>query len=222
MKIISKFKDYYDFVAGHDADPRKVYVRDARIISPHIKNAPRIDYAEYLSEYFLGEVWFCDRLYPYVQDIRANEFWWRYEDMPQNVIEYIYRLWTDRCRGFIGRQISVEGLFDIDLFKIKSKVGHLKPIMHYSTHRRTYKIKMNAAVHAPIAYTWLRDALHPEIVINGRLTDLKFNKVVSPSEAFTEIYNWIPYQEPPMPSDPTDMSRFENKGFSKKTSFRGK
>lgn len=43
-----------------------------------------------------------------------------------------------------------------------------------------------------------------------------------PQEAFTEIYNWIPYHEPAMPSDPTDMSRFENKGFSKKTSFRGK
>jgi hypothetical protein len=27
MKIISDYKDYYDYVIGYDTDPRKVYLR---------------------------------------------------------------------------------------------------------------------------------------------------------------------------------------------------
>ena len=58
--------------------------------------------------------------------------------------------------------------------------------------------------------------------LNPKLVDISFNKIVSPTEAYQEIYNWIPYIEPELPGPPEDMDRYIAKGFDKKTSFRPK
>ena len=58
--------------------------------------------------------------------------------------------------------------------------------------------------------------------MNGSLEEIEFKQIKSPTEAFQNIYNWIKYIEPEVPSDIDDIQRFEGQGFDVKTSFRGK
>jgi hypothetical protein len=210
MKIISKFKDYYDFVAGYDTDPRKVYDRSMRIAGTFYKDVPKMKSLEW-NGFYLGEVWFCDTRYPYLYD-RNGDYHYDYYQIPE------------ATRDWLQEQRSNHREFDLAdhwHIRFKRKRGSRKHPgwMNWLT---TKEEKINTRFRAPIIFTQLRDELYQEIVFNGRLSDVNFQQVMSPAEAFTTLYNWIPYHEPEMPSDPTDMGRFENKGFDTKTSFRGK
>jgi len=228
MKIISKQKDYYDFVVGHDSDPRKVYVRKEEVLEKEV--GKELSYALLHSRYFLGEVWFCDKLYPYVRDWKEDTFWYDYYQIPPAVKEAINPRIVSRYGRTFDRQadafscayyrhMSLEGHFDIELDK---RDQHRN--WWYSTHFRKIKVKLNTKYSTPVLFSCYRDGQYPDClrIKNGLLKEVKFGQVMTPAQAYMALYNWIPYQEPKMPDDPTDMSRFENKGFSKKTSFRGK
>lgn len=217
MKIISKFKDYYDFVAGHDTDPRKVYVREHIEFYNSDKSTPKLVAVHQkgnlnLFDFFVGEVWFCDVRYPYFQDVKADVLYWDYDEIPEKTRSLHDKINTGHLRTDLP-----------DHFDVKPVSRRHKKYRWIYTPYRTKKEKdLNTRFKAPVIFSYLREKLFTTTVINGRLQDVGFGGVLSASEAFTSLYNWIPYIEPDMPSDPTDMSRFENKGFSKKTSFRGK
>lgn len=215
MKIISKQKDYYDFVVGHDSDPRKVYVRKEE----ELEKCEDISYGLYDDRFFLGEVWFCDILYPYMLDSKTGRFWYDYYKIPEDVREFINQREASRNSCGYYRSGNVERHFDIELHKFNKRRKYW-----YSTHFRDIKVKLNTKYGAPVVFSCYRIGALREMLIvkNGLLAEVKFSQVLSPQEAYTTLYNWIPYYEPKMPDDPTDMNRFENKGFSKKTSFRGK
>lgn len=218
MKIISKFKDYYDFVAGHDTDPRKVYVREMKVVDytfqgekPNILSLHESPTYGNMYNFFMGEVWFCDQRYPYLQDVRLKLMYWDYEAIPERTKD----LWEKVNSG--SRRYDLTDHWGIKLSK-KHKRYHWR----YSSYLSDKEKDLNTKFNAPVIFSYIWDKRNVETVINGRLADVNFAAVKSPQDAFTEIYNWIPYIEPEMPSDPTDMSRFVNKGFDKKTSFRGK
>lgn len=217
MKIISKYKDYYDFAAGHDTDPRKIYIRKAVHFTR--EQCPELSYSRVGSKYFLGEVWFCDHLFPYLHDYINGIFWYDYYTIPKSILAAINATPADRYSCAYYQNMSLEGHFDIELDK-RNKRKH----WWYSTHFRKTKINLNKKYETPVLYSVFQPHKWPDILLvkDGLLQDLKFAQVKKPAEAYTELYNWIPYHEPEMPSDPTDMGRFENKGFNKKTSFRGK
>lgn len=214
MKFIGKYKDYYDYVVGHDSDPRKVYVRKLE----YLKCPIDISYAK-MGSYFLGEVWFCDKLYPYLRHIPSNSFWYDYFQIPEQVKEAVKQERADAYSDNYYRTMDLEGHFDIE--RDERNKGRR---WWYSTHFRKIKVALNSKYQAPVLFTCCRSDDFPDClsVKNGLLSEVKFGQVMTPQEAYTELYNWIPYYEPKMPDDPTDMGRFENKGFSKKTSFRGK
>lgn len=63
MKIISKFKDYYDGVGAHNQDPLPLYIRHTEVIDSYwkdpIKNIPITNYRQE------GWILFCGRVYPF-------------------------------------------------------------------------------------------------------------------------------------------------------------
>lgn len=226
MKIISKFKDYYDFIAGYDTDPRKVFVREMLFPGFSFKHekysfSHRIfDVLKHYQElkqknttlyypptiFFLGAVMFCDEIYPYIYNLATKEYIYDYEKIPLNILEHF-------------KEEIKKHFYIVD--KETRKNNRWKWLYgERDTIEKINKMKLNTSFGAPIVFTRLKDDLHPEYVINGNLSEISFGQAKSPQDAFTELYNWIPYNEPEMPSSPDDMQRFTGQGFDKKTSFR--
>lgn len=213
MKIISDFKDYYDYIAGYDTDPRKVYVRrreefypydkvlQERVGEDNVKLLRRLSNTNiYLTPkkghvrrftsdiYKHGALLFCNKLYRYIKEIKNTE-----------IITYH---WNDSVITEEFRRYYVNNSF----FPKISWDGYFDPLEY----------NINTATNIPIIHCNGR-----EIVINECLKSIDFSKLKSPQEVFTEIYNFIPYVEPELPmGGPEDMIRWEQKGFDKKTSFR--
>jgi hypothetical protein len=225
MKIVSPFKDYYDFVAGYDTDPRKVFVRGGESYSEGEDKLPGHSIFSIVQQHthlvkwpaknrawFQGLVLFCNKAYPYIQDLVSSTVYWSYADVPEE------------------EQQAIDAAMDA------ARYGYERLFLHFRTVERTatrfglnetdrYEQQgtFNTDYKAPIVFS-AYDAVRgkPRYWVNGKLGDLEFRKIVPPQEAYTTIYNFLPSDAPPLPTDPTDMQRFENKGFDKKTSFRGK
>lgn len=220
MKIVSRFKDYYDFVAGYDTDPRKVFVRGGEIAGLYGKPAEFPDLVgEFVKDaFYIGEIWFCDQHFPYLKDIEANKFYYQFECIPEEVLQRYYRLFEEsrNINTYRGKYRGIKLHFGItEKQKYSWQILHDKQFVD-----ERYKAAINTKFNQPIFFTRERDGYMNEIVRNGSLMELNFSQVKPPQEAFTELYNWIPYVEPELPSDVHDMQRFEGKGFDKKTSFR--
>jgi hypothetical protein len=230
MRIITKHKDYYDFIAGYDTDPRKIYLR-RNLINPkewqrsdkdYIQcEELRFDMVHSTLKLFLGEVWFCDRNYRYVHNLITNEFYWEYDKIP----EYIINLYCKkRNLGLRNRWNKDEdheenGLMNYFGIYVRGEGWGNNPTKLREKFENLYQAKLNTKYKEPIIITRYREYMG-EVVFGGVLKDIQFNLIKPPQEAFTELYNWIPYFEPEMPNDPMDTQRFEGKGFDKKTSFR--
>lgn len=233
MRILSPFKDYYDFVVTQP-DNKKVFVRNTLEVvfteEEHKKSPERtflspIPFDEFngrgsrhrgnvdsFEGGFISVLAFCDKLRYYL--VHNNLIYWHYEDIPEEVINKIYPRsrwgkWDDE--NYEKWSWGRSPLKDILHFK---KLGwvldrHTKEPIHTD---------LNKLFNTPLVY--VKTPNYMSITLNPKLTDIGFNKVLSPTETYQDIYNWIPYNEPETPSSPTDMSRYEAKGFDKKTSFR--
>jgi hypothetical protein len=87
MRIISKFRDYYDSAAAYGIDRTVVYVRETKEITP--RKQSRWTYRPVLFkhknityEYQQGQIGFCGGCYPFVivtwyekQELKRNVFW---------------------------------------------------------------------------------------------------------------------------------------------------
>jgi len=234
MKIISQFKDFYDFVVT-ETDNRKVFVRATKdvvftkeeqkknpsrtILSPipreKVSQLDRRDYIAHFDHGHVSVVAFCNKLHTYLQ--YKNLIYWRYEDIPADVLKDLEPYGRSRWETS-----------DEDYEKYSWYHNPLKDILRYKKidwvrdrhTKEPYETKLNKAFNAPVLI--VKDGTLDHITLNPRLTDIGFNRILTPTEAYQDIYNWIPYNEPEVPSSPTDLSRYEAKGFDKKTSFRPK
>lgn len=224
MKIICKFKDYYDFAVGYDTDPRKIYIREKTILGKNEligvnkykllyfcdgnlqtvvyemdrKNTRR-------GQYYVGCVYFCDIKYPYLFDQSRNTFYYQFEEIPLKIIAEFESLheyyWRDKLQEYF-------------LFERRwSRKG-------YVYREISSACNYNKLAGSPVLYSWLNENGEEEFVMNGRLSDIKFAAFKSPQEAYQELYNWIEFKEPITDTAPENMDRFASKGFDKKTSFR--
>lgn len=235
MKIISQFKDYYDFVAGHDTDPRKIYVRKTKIFKSWDTDRPIINYKEIrdntmasVKEFFTGEVYFCNNRYPYLQDLLVGKIYFHYNRIPEDIKEQYNKIRSRinaRHHSYSDRVALLETIFDIKIEKKKTRWSvwsDRQEAIHakIAEQKRLQEIPLNRKFNDPIIFSRIREGLHAEIVMSGSLEEISFNQIKTPTEAFQEIYNWIEYTEPEVPDDPTDTQRFEGKGFDAVTSFR--
>lgn len=192
MKIISNFKDYYDFIQGkYGIDTKVVYERipetktDSKwwksgIYVPGFRNIP--------DGYYFHMIAFCGTL---------------------------YAIWYNRGKFYIGDEI--ESLHSDMIRTDKTTYAGDREYLQYHGKPTT----ANYIAQCPVALVnryWgdkdftVRDK-------NPKLSDFNFAKVVPPEEAYLKIYNFL-IEEPVIKDNRTDVEKVVSHGFDKKTSFR--
>lgn len=163
MKIISKFKDYYDFLQGkYGIDELKVLDRTLSKEQP---------YSEFDKDY---DIIFCNTRY--VRE-KINDWFYKNHILNNNKYEFICNS-TDNYAWF--------------------KVNEFNNLKY------------------PI-YCKRYDKEH----YNFCLKNVKFNEVLSPEQCYLTIEEFLGKIKEEVPQTiPTDLDRFQAKGFDKKTSFR--
>lgn len=219
MKIVSKRKDYFDWVVL-ETDPRKIFIR-------HLKPLEREDieqmalniYGDHQARlHFLGvselyrdrdihlysgNVWFCDKKYPYVFHQEALEYYYSLADVPSELLKkYPLVPARKKFRGHFSGPFA---------YLVKNRK---MPLARYADKEVDINTKIGYAI------VFGGHEFFGDIIVNGLLKDVQFYKVMTASQAYTELYNWIPYPEPALPGGPDDMIRYVGKGFDIRTSFR--
>ena len=245
MNIISGFKDYYDFVV-RETDNRKTYIREATALDSsmtavlynkvygtklsYVNNIIQSNtFTEQDTKYFESAIWFCDRYYKYVMNLETNEYYYAIEQIPKDIYEKSKTTKSRWQHSLSGRKFAryENSVFDSLGPTINDVKGESKEAIKNSSsffnrnELLNHQVKLNTKIGAPVFINRIQsNKIGTVEVINGILKDIQFNKLFKPEEAYTELYNWIPFIEPIMPNDPTDIQRFEGKGFDKKSSFR--
>lgn len=221
MKIISKFKDYYDFII-QDPDSKKIYPRYLEEITDNFtlfnkkflyefipKNNEKLISLVEDRAYCFG-VAFCGKIYQGIYFKPLDEFYYSNEQVSEEFINFVER----------GNSTYYKDIFYI-LKKsfIDKKYNLFKP----------QPTKINKHFESPLVYippkygffnSEKRSNFYTRPYKNIKLSNIDFHKLFPPKEAYIEIYNYIEYPEPKIPSNPEDMDRFQSKGFDKKSSFR--
>jgi hypothetical protein len=238
MRILSPYKDFYDYVVI-ETDNRKVYNRETKdvvftelehnkapertFLSPltydkidqmRVKGFHAFGKGITFGKGHIGVLAFCDRLRSFL--IYDDIIYWHYEDIPEEIVKTLRKSVESRW----SRWDKVDKSYE------KSVWGRdpLKDILHFKKidwvldrhTKEPIKTNLNKIFDTPVLrYSGVRN-----ITLNPKLNEMGFNKAITPTEAYQDIYNWIPYNEPEVPKSPDDMNRYEAKGFDKKTSFR--
>jgi len=168
MRIISKFKDYYDFLVG------KYGIDELKILDRTLTSAPVL-----FNEF---EFIFCDTTYGVI-----NKDSWSYKHKIKN--NNFYEILLEKNNSV--------------WYKTKQKNNFKQPI-----------VKIN------YLYSYNTKAYDKENhFYNFSLSKIGFNEVMSPEECYLKIESHLS-KEDVLQTIPTDLNRFEAKGFDKKTSFR--
>jgi hypothetical protein len=230
MRILSPFKDFYDFVVV-EPDNKKMYIRETKDVvyseEEHKKSPERTilsplsyDKIDNMRNYgfhpfekgYVGILVFCDRLRSFL--VYDNLIYWHYEDVPEEIIKKLQKIAKSRWYSFDDESYDKYN-WNRDPLKDILRYKKIDWIIDRHT-KEPLKTKLNKIFDTPVLkYCGVRN-----ITLNPKLNELGFNKAITPTEAYQDIYNWIPYNEPEVPKSPDDMSRYEAKGFDKKTSFR--
>jgi len=205
MKIISKYKDYYDYLMGvYGEDP--LIVLDRRDFT-----MPTFDEDEdckiqlfiggYLIEglYRDGKIYYGNSLKQF-EDTEKYRGWYSWESK-KKVVDYIY---IDLKSRFAGSR-------DYDTFKIK-------PVLDTE--------KMNEKHNCPILLRKVKRgyrSVQNDIYKNCFLRKLNLNSFISATKVYQIISAWISMQRTKSenrPDNRTNVEKIKSKGFDDKTSFR--
>lgn len=237
MRIFSKFHDYYDACMKYGIDRSCVYKRE-ELTFDHEKEFPiKVKLKDALQAYKPGKfsyrhdhyehgmIWFCGIVYPYVLLSKLGR------EIPRTP-EYTYCYTLKQVEEFIMTEASKEERI---LFNVKGRRGktqkHLFNIFFSNNIVGTGFLKKNIITSlCKIKVPCLR--LHieqeykdPKLILNPRLTDAQFYRIVDPYSAYQELAMFISGvlggESPPMVPI-ADMIRLEKHGFDKKWSFRKK
>ena len=192
MKVISGFKDYYDFmVATYGVDPLLVYERiphsehweDGGLVYKKTGLFKPLDFPSAFRDDEIYEIAFCGKLYTchFTEDKKIY-----YPDQdPRRTDKYMY---------MIGGKEKKERQYQALLTDVNDKYDC--PIM----------------VSGIIGNDWHK---------NPRLSDFKFSAVVSADECWRSLVDFFSKRrDVPIVDKRTDVMKIESKGFDKKISFR--
>jgi hypothetical protein len=192
MRIISNFKDYYDFMTGkYGIDPKVVYTRipEGPLYVPHYKTISP-DRIESWVIHFCGKTYFIYYTFGdwfFGSDIlKANPRKYPTShfpiDNPGKTIREWKSLWDEKKNKWIARDLRVQGA----------------------------PTDVNEKMKCPVV---VGD------IINPKLADFNFAKIFSPEDAFITISNWLS-REKEIINLQTDKEKVVSHGFDLKKSFR--
>jgi len=209
MYILSKFKDYYDYLSGiYGEDPlivldRREFTMPTFRNNPISKAYPDGDFEEGRLDLYIGgfliEAYFKgDKIY-YGKDLKQF-------DAVQKHSGWYYR-WSHDEKDKDKVHIDIKGTRYRESYNLKI----IKDLT-----------KMNDKYNCPIL---VRKNSEPDKFLYKYciLKDLNLNSFVSPEEVYKMISDWISYQRTIAENHVdtmTNIQKIESKGFDKKTSFR--
>jgi hypothetical protein len=207
MKIISKFKDYYDYLQG-------VYGVDEKLILDRtIKSIAKIDnyydtlYAVHIGEYFIYALFLKNRGYLYNEEIFS---YMESEEYKKIISEKYIRRYMST---FYGNDNDIDILIRNRWHKIPKNLK----LRYLGEKSPTWKSDF------PIL---LENVYLEEIVSeNIKLEDVQLSKVLSPHEIWITLSEWLSKRNQKLEKDVPigdDNLRIVSHGFDPKTSFRPK
>ena len=201
MKILSKYKDFYDYVAGSYGVDEKLILdrRDFQILDPlYLKEGFLVKlyiggmhYEGYL---YNGKFYWGEKLFEIVKGEIPYYEKWKNKDIDRKTV---YVKGYDSLGRASGTTVMYEGIeSDInDRTGVPILLAH--PSGTFNPLRNHYFLK------------------------NPRLSDFDFNKMLSGEEVWMLLSNWLSKQkDKPIINQQTDKEKIVSKGFDLKQSFR--
>ncbi len=201
MKIISNYKDYYDYLMGiFGVDPKIIYERVN-------KSSQEIIGDTYFIFHILGKQYLFVQYQgiSYLTLPELKELYNHFENSGKDYPEFLRDILSSYLEGDSG--------WDYKLHEYSTKL-----ITEYPAS------EINKKENCPIVRSkimWKSFLIeHVEVEKNPKLEGYKISRVLPAKEMYLGLCEWLAYKEPATNAPPEDMGRFESKGFSKKTSFR--
>lgn len=234
MRIISKFKDYYDFASAYGFDPDRTYARKTQEVTPEK------EFKHFGSRYYDGRyqaIGFCGDIYPFVNLFCINLLTCRYNtELRKEIVihgeDCVYYCLSN-SKDVIPLEQSQEELLkfirknkECTKEKKKGKYARYSNYKNYWRPSSSYDDIKNSSIlkeiflkyKVPIFYIYD----NKNIVLNPPLNKLLFQNVMEPHKAFQEIEMFMSnklYNIEVDKIDRTDLQIRDQKGFNKK-SFR--
>jgi hypothetical protein len=192
MKIISKSKDFYDFLQGiYGMDEKRIYKRP-------VTAKPLLTGSQVIAVYLCGEVIYgyydehTDRYY-YGEELRqfdsSSSVYAEDDEKPDHVYlkEKLYRFHYDKTRVDIKPMPDVKKMNE----KYGQPVGFKSSMLHNADYEFEYP----------------------------KLKDINFNHYMDAKTIWLKITDWLSPKDVPLPIRP-DKEKIVSHGFDYKTSFR--
>jgi len=225
MKIISNFKDYYDYLFGINYEKGKVFKREFDIIK--IKELKLNSYlASYNSNFYYehnkhyeydfieGQLSFCEKIYPYIIAINTSSgthsIYYELSEQLKKIIEYKFNL------------KYVDAFFNDISFNVKKyhKI-HNTPIINHLNTSDYLNIDYSIIYKSKILENHKEGRYLEGITINTPLKLLNFYNIMPAEKAYQEISMYLSVLDNKENNECiiNDKYRIASKGFDKK-SFR--
>lgn len=190
MKIISNFKDYYDFLQGkYGIDTKVVYERvmETKNVNSWVKTGIyRPSYLD-LDGYYFYKIAFCGTL---------------------------YCIWCNNKKAYIGEEVK---RLNSSSVSAEYRANFATDKIELQKHGKETNI--NAKLNCPVVLastSWYDEENGTK---NIKLADYQFGRIVPPEEAYLKIIDFLT-KEPVIKDTRTDVEKVLSHGFDKKTSFR--
>lgn len=203
MKIISKFKDYYDYLNGiYGIDEKIIYQRTCKTIERKNNTFKMVKEGQVYSPNFI-----------------------KY-DIKDRAITFILYICREKYNGiYLNGSYFFQPLEPAEYEYIKqhaNNFNHLrisrKDAPHFSySHERLFKTdaNYNNIFDCPVILHDLLDSF----VLNVKLSDFGIPAIIPANEIYQKIYDFL-IREPDIEDVRSDMEKLEGHGFDKKKSFR--
>jgi hypothetical protein len=198
MKIISKFKDYYDYYSGiFGEDPLKVLDRKEYHYEP--------EYSKKLSLEKIELLFFCGKWY--IRGLTNNL-------KEQKFSKYIFD------SNF--RQLNLNILYQNEIFYWSEIVNYDEVKNQLFTDDTLNIISKSIKPYFVIKYDYYCRRTNKSIYKDFYpiLKEIEFDKVLDAKECYLEIEQYISKKDINIETNPDDKILLEQKGFDKKISFR--
>jgi len=200
MKIISKFKDYYDFFVD-TPDLTRVWERHEKNTHFYSLNSllnefdsnnlykeldtkitfPNLRYFNLPQDYKFVYLYVCG--YKYVGVKNGSKYYWTFDSLPKELKEIIIKYYPRKEAPYFFE----------------------KPIA---------TTNLNEIVKSPLII------IDFNIIINPKLSKYNVSTLIKPKDMYLMIYDFLAPKDVETDTNPKNIDRFTSKGFDKKTSFR--
>lgn len=183
MKIISKFKDYYDGVASYGIDKSKIFIRNTELIDHDFSKDFRY---KYNSKFDI--IGFCGKLYPFISYIPFNQDC--FNDMLSNRDIKKRVLYNDIIKYDLIEEKKEDYLYNTNYFykKKKREKKNINKLINFINDYTNNKELLDLFIKYKTPIFWYGfSSRNGNILINPPLKKLGFQTMIDPVTAFQQI-----------------------------------